>query len=205
MAVGETLAYGSRQRRALARPLVVLAVVTVAVALLGVPGGFIWSAITPRVLVVVTGHGVAQVVNPETKAFIAADGWFCVVGMLGGLLAGAVGYVTAVRRRGAAAAAGLILGGVAASLVQWWIGRDIGRASFRGALFVSHHGAVLHAPLELSARTALVVWPLTASLLVGLAELANGRPAAWSARATRRWRGRAAQHPRGPRLVGRPR
>ena len=176
MPKGETLADGRRQRRALAGPLVVLAVVTVAVALLGVPGGFIWSAITPRVLVVVTGQGVAQVVNPETKAFIAADGWFCVVGMLGGLLAGAVGYVTAVRRRGAAAAAGLILGGLAASLVQWWIGRDIGRASFRGALYVSHHGAVLHAPLELSARTALVIWPLTASLLVGLDELVAGRP-----------------------------
>jgi len=175
MAVGETVADGRRQGRALARPLVVLAVVTVAVALLGVPGGFIWSAITPRVLVVVTGHGVAQVVNPETKAFIAADGWFCVVGMLGGLLTGAVGSVTAVRWSGAAAAAGLILGGLAASLVQWWIGRDIGRGSFRGALDVSHHGAVLHAPLELSAHTALVIWPLTATLLVGLGELVAGR------------------------------
>ena len=139
------------------------------------PGGFIWSAITPRVAVVVTGHGVAEVINPETKAFIAADGWFCVIGVVGGLLAGVVGYLTAVRRHGAAAAAGLILGGLAASLVEWWIGRSIGHASFHSALFLSHQGAVLHAPLVLRAHAALVIWPLTAALCVGVAELLAGQ------------------------------
>ncbi len=100
MAVEETLASARRQAPHLARAAwVVLAVVTVAVALLGVPGGFMWSAIIPRVTVIVTGPGVAEVMNPETKAFIAADGWFCVVGVIGGLLAGVVGYVAAVRRR----------------------------------------------------------------------------------------------------------
>lgn len=175
MAVEETLASDRRQRRTLARPVVVIVAVTAAVALLGVPGGFIWAAITPRVAVVVTGHGAAEVINPETKAFIAADGWFCVVGVIAGLLAGVAGDLIAVRRHGAVAAGGLILGGLAASLVEWWIGRNIGLASFRSSLFLSHQGAVLHGPLVLRAHGALVIWPLTSALVVGLAELLAGQ------------------------------
>ena len=102
MAVEETLASDRRQHRTLARPMVVIAAVTATVAVLGVPAGFAWAAIAPRVAVMITGHGAAEVINPETSAFIAADGWFCVVGVIGGLLAGVVGYVTAVRRHGPA-------------------------------------------------------------------------------------------------------
>ncbi len=155
--------------------MVVLAAIVAAVALLGVPAGFAWAAIVPRVAVVVTGHGAAQVINPETRAFIAADGWFCVVGVIGGLLAGVAGYLAAVRRYGSLAVVGLVLGGLAASFVQWWIGRDIGLAAFRSSLFLAHQGAVLHAPLVLRAHGAVVIWPLTTALVVGLAELLAGQ------------------------------
>ncbi|HUK71540.1 MAG TPA: hypothetical protein VLW50_22705 [Streptosporangiaceae bacterium] len=175
MAAQETRAADRRQGRNFGRRLAVLAFVTAAVAPLGVPAGFIWAAITPRVAVIVTGHGAADVINPETKAFIAADGWFCVIGVIGGLIVGVAGYLMAVRRNGAVAAAGLILGGLAASLVEWWIGASIGHSSFRGALLVSHQGAVLHAPLVLRAHAALVFWPLTTALVVGVAELLSGQ------------------------------
>jgi hypothetical protein len=176
MAVVRTPACDRPKRRPALRLALILATIIAAVALLGLPGGFAWVAIAPRVSVVVTGHGVAEVVNPETTAFIAADGWFCVVGVIGGLLAGVAGYLIAVRWHGPVAVAGLILGGLAASLVQWWIGRSIGLASFRKALYLSHQGAVLHAPLVLRAHGALVLWPLTAALVVGLAELLAGQP-----------------------------
>jgi hypothetical protein len=176
MAVAETPASGRPKHRPALRLARILAAITAAVALLGVPAGFAWAAIAPRVAVVVTGNGVAEVINPETKAFIAADGWFCVMGVLGGLLTGVAGYLIAVRRHGPVAVAGLILGGLAASLIEWWIGRSAGLASFHRALFLSRQGAVLHAPLVLRAHGALVVWPLTAALVVGLAELLAGQP-----------------------------
>jgi hypothetical protein len=185
MAVEEMLVSNRRRQRTLARPVVIIAGVTVAVAVLGVPAGFAWAAIAPRVAVMVTGHGAAAVINPETSAFIAADGWFCVVGVIGGLLSGVVGYVTAVRRHGPAAVAGLLLGGIGASLVAWWIGRNIGLASFHRALHLSRQGTVLHAPLVLRAHGALVIWPLTSALVVGLAELLAG-PTARRAGAARR-------------------
>jgi hypothetical protein len=166
---------GNRPGRGPGRPAAVLAVVTAAVALLGVPAGAAWIILAPRVVVVITGHGAAQVVNPETKAFIAGDGWFCVIGLAGGLLTGVVGYLLAVRRHGAPAMAGLILGGLAAALIAWWIGRSSGLAAFHAALLTRHTGAVLHAPLVLRAHTAVVIWPLTTALCAGLAELLRGQ------------------------------
>ena len=175
MAVPDTLTVGRRQGRPSPHPLAILAVITVAVALLGVPGGLAWAAIAPRAAVVITGRGVAQVVNPETKAFIAADGWFCIIGVVGGLLAGLAGYLAAVRRHSPFATVGLILGGLAASFIEWWIGRNVGLASFHSALLLGHKGAVLHAPLALRAHGAVVIWPLTSALLVTLAELLAGQ------------------------------
>jgi hypothetical protein len=164
------------RRRPAGRLLAVLGAVTAAVALLGLPAGLAWIAVAPRVAVVVTGRGTAQVVNPETKAFIAGDGWFCLIGLAGGLVAGLAGYLIAVRRRGAPAMAGLMVGGLAASFLAWWIGRSDGLAAFHSALLTSPKGAILHAPLMLRAHGAVVVWPLTAAVAGGLAELLTGKP-----------------------------
>jgi hypothetical protein len=141
----------------------------------GVPGGLAWAAIAPRALVVVTGRGAANVINPETSAFIAADGWFCVVGLAGGLLCGLAAYAAVVRGRGAPAVAALIAGAFGASLIALWVGRNIGLSGFRADLMAGHGGAVLHAPLILGAHSAVVSWPFGAALAVVAAELAVGR------------------------------
>jgi hypothetical protein len=174
MALPEMLIPASRPRPALGRPLIVALTVALVGTLLGVPAGFAWAAIAPRAAVVVTGPGAADILNPETKAFIAADGLFCLIGVVGGLLAGVVAYIVAVRRHGAPAVAGLLLGGLAASLVQWWIGHNMGLAGFRAALLLGRTGATLHAPLSLRAHGALVIWPLTAAIFICLAEMVAG-------------------------------
>ena len=166
-------------RHAPARPpfrsLAVLVATGVLTAVAGGPGGLAWAAVAPRALVVVTGRGAADVINPETPAFIAADGWFCVIGLVGGLLCGLAAYPAAVRRRGALAAAAVIAGAFGASLAAWWIGHSIGLSGFRAGLVAGHAGAVLHAPLTLRAHSALVSWPFGAALGVVAAELVTGR------------------------------
>ena len=64
-------------------------------------------------------------VNAETTAFIVADAWFVLIAAAGGLLTGIAGYVYVVRRRGAPAALGLILGGLAAAAIMWWITGEV--------------------------------------------------------------------------------
>ena len=97
-------------------------------ALLGAGAGFLWSAVAPRALIEVLGPGSVLPVNPETSAFIAADGWFALLTVIGGIISGLLGYALAVRRQGAPAMAGVLVAGLAAALLAKWIGQQSGAA-----------------------------------------------------------------------------
>ena len=143
----------------------------VATAVLGIPAGYIWALVAPRALAQIVSHGAANVVNAETTAFIVADAWFVLIAAAGGLLTGIAGYVYVVRRRGAPAALGLILGGLAAAAIMWWIGDHYGHASFQHALLTRPIGSYLHASLTLGSKAAVVFWPLFAALAIGIPEV----------------------------------
>src|SRR5487761_1462242 len=121
-------------------------------AVLGLLTGLVWSAVAPRALLIVESRGVAYVADPETSAFIVADAWFCLL-------------------TAAAALAGLVLGGVAASVLAMWVGQQQGLAAFRSRLAVSAAGTRLREPPALGGHGALAFWPLFAALLVGSIEL----------------------------------
>jgi hypothetical protein len=151
--------------------LLALAVVVPGSALLGLLGGWVWAHVAPRVVYVVVGGG-ANAVNPETSAFIAADAWFCLIGVAGGVISGLLGYLLAVRRYGAVPMAGILVGGLAAAYVVMWIGQQAGRAAFDSALVASRPGTLLRAPIMLGAHEALAFWPLAAGLVAGGIEAA---------------------------------
>ena len=132
-------------------------------ALLGLAGGLAWSALAPRALYVVVGRGSADVVNPETTAFIAADAWYCLIGAAGGLLIGLAGYLLAVRRYGPAPMAAILAGSVVAAIAARWVGEHQGLRQFDRQLLASHQGTVLHAPLALAGDTKAAIWPTVVS------------------------------------------
>jgi hypothetical protein len=160
-----------RYTRALRIAAVAFLAAAAASAVCGIPAGFAWGALAPRVLVQVVAHGEAQIVNPETSAFIVADVWFCLIGVIGGLLTGALGYLIAVRRWGAPAAAGLIVGALAATALELWIGGLDGHAAFQHQLAVSAPGTFLHASLALGAKSGLTFWPLLTALTIAVLEI----------------------------------
>jgi hypothetical protein len=145
-----------------------------ATAVCGIPAGFIWAAVAPRALVQVISQDTVAVVNAETGAFIAADLWFCLIGVAGGLLTGAFGYGIVTRRgtRGPAAAAGLILGALAAAAIARWIGGLDGHAAFLHQLAASAPGTRLHQPLTLGATSGLVFWPLATAFAIVVIDVA---------------------------------
>jgi hypothetical protein len=147
--------------------VVTLAAVVAGTALLGAAAGLIWAAVAPRALVVSVGGGSADVVNPETSAFIVAEAWFTLLTLVGGIISGLLGYMIAVRRAGASAMAAVLVGGLAAALIAKWLGQRSGAAAFNHALAVSRPGALLHAPLALGGLGALAFWPLAAGLVAG--------------------------------------
>ena len=150
-------------------PAVVVAVAAVlaGTVLLGAAAGFAWAAAAPRALAVVIGRGSADIVNPETNAFIAADGWFTLLTAIGGIISGVLGYLFAVRRHGAPAMAAVVVGGLGAALVAMWIGEQPGTAAFNHALQIGQSGVLVHAPLTLGGIGALAFWSLFAGLTAG--------------------------------------
>jgi hypothetical protein len=142
---------------------------------LGVVAGLIWAALAPRALLQEVGSGEAQVVNAETSAFILADAWFCLITAVGGLITGIVGYRLLVRRAGWTAAAGLVLGAVAAALLALWTGEHIGLGTYNHLLASSQDGTFFRASLALGAKSALAFWPGLTCLVILLAEYGGRR------------------------------
>jgi hypothetical protein len=144
-------------------------------AVLGVAAGLIWAALAPRALLQEVGHGEAQLVNAESTAYILADAWFSLIAAIGGAITGIAGYRLLVRRAGWTAAAGLVLGAVAASLLMLWTGENIGLGPT--TLPRRQRGRCRLPLLALGAKSALAFWPGLTSLIVLLAEYGGRRPA----------------------------
>ena len=147
-------------------------------AVLGVAAGLIWAAVAPRALLQEVGHGEAQLVNAESTAFILADAWFCLIAAVGGVITGIAGYRLLVRREGWIAAAGLVLGAVAATLLMLWTGENIGLNTYNHLLAASPDGAFFRASLALGAKSALAFWPGLTSVIMLVAEYGGNRPEA---------------------------
>jgi hypothetical protein len=143
---------------------------------IGIAGGLIWAAVAPRVLYQVASltPPTAYATNPETSAFIAADGWFCFIGLGGGALIGLLGYLFGVRRHGPLPMAGVVVGAFGASLIAEWLGhRQSGGPSFDHILATSKVGTYLFAPISLGSSGELAFWPLAAALVAGAIELTS--------------------------------
>jgi hypothetical protein len=165
------VAAGPSATAALVTAATVIAVIA-GTTLLGAGAGLLWSSVAPRALIVVISRGSASVVNPETSAFIAADGWFTLLTLIGGVISGLLGYALAVRRQGALAMTGVLLGGLAAALLAKWIGQQSGAAAFNHTLLTGQPGVTLRQPLALGGVGLLAFWPLAAGLTAGGIELA---------------------------------
>jgi hypothetical protein len=156
-------------------PALLTAVLIIAASVIvGLAGGAIWAAAAPRVVyqVYTLSPPTAYATNPETSAFIAADGWYCFVALAGGALIGLVGYVFGVRRYGPAPMAGIVIGSIAAAFIATWVGHLLsGGPGFDHLLATSKPGTFLHAPISLGSRGALAFWPLAAAGVAGGIEL----------------------------------
>jgi hypothetical protein len=157
------------------------AVTTVAVALGGVLLGLLWLWLAPRVPLTAEATGNSWVVylkDSEGEQAIGVDGTFT-------LLALAFGAVSAVavfllrRRGGVPLVVALCVGGLLGSLLAWrlgvWLGPEqdvIAHAKAVGK------GVTFPAPLKLSARGALLAWPLAALVVhLGVTALFGPRDA----------------------------
>ena len=164
-------------------------------AVLGLAAGLIWAAVAPRALLQEIAHGEAELVNAESSVFIVADAWFALIAAVGGLITGTLGYRFLVRRTGAAATAGLVLGALVAALLAWWVGDNVGLGTYNHLLASSPAGTVFHSSLALGAKSVLAFWPLCTAGVILLAEMGARRSGRAAARAVGQHHPAASTHP----------
>jgi hypothetical protein len=143
-------------------------------AVIGLAGGLLWAAVAPRVQYQMFSlkPPTAYATNPETSAFIAADGWYCFIALAGGALIGLLAYLFAIRRYGAVAMVGVVAGSIGAAFIAAWLGHQAsGGPGFNELIATSKPGTFLYAPISLGSHGALAFWPLAAAGVAGGIEL----------------------------------
>jgi hypothetical protein len=151
----------------ISRELVRGVLVAVLVAVCGVALGLLWLWLSPRVPMVSDGQAV-YLKDTEGEEAIGGDGTFVLIALvLGALTAAAVFW--RFRKGGVAVVLGLAAGGALASVIGWRLGVALGPTTD----IVAHAKqvgpkVVFDGPLDLRAKSAIVVWP-AAAMVVHLA------------------------------------
>ncbi len=156
------------------RAAVAAGLIIVGSAVIGLAAGLVWAATAPRVAyqVYTLNPPTAYATNPETSAFIAADGWYCLFAVIGGALIGLLGYLFGVRRYGPMPMVGIVMGATGAAFLAQWLGHEqSGGPGFNHLLATSKPGTLLYAPISLGSHGALAFWPLAAAAVAGGIEL----------------------------------
>jgi hypothetical protein len=129
-------------------------------ALVGIPLGLVWQAVSPRSAGLVLQAGA--IIPDETEAFIGTDGWFALLTAIAGLIAALVVW-TRRSWRGPAAVVALALGGVVGALVTALVGHLTGGGESDGKA-----SALITLPVSLHATGLLFLESAVAVLVYGL-------------------------------------
>jgi hypothetical protein len=154
-----------RPSRSWRRTAVVAVLAGLVVAVAGAPLGVLWHFVAPTVPVLDAGSGGFVVNDPSPEEYIAADGWFTLIGFAFGLVAAVVAWLVLRRHRGPGLLLGVTLGALAAATLAWFTGRLIGLSAYEHWKAVASSGGTYQAPPDLHAKGALLV-PAFAAVIV---------------------------------------
>ncbi|WP_041832077.1 DUF2567 domain-containing protein [Actinoplanes sp. N902-109] len=169
--VGESepeLAAPPRSQRPWRRTISVAVLIIVAMAVLGAGLGLLWAWLAPSVPVLNAGQNGIVVNDPSPEEYIAADGWFTLIGFVFGLVAAVVAWLVLRRDRGPALLIGVTVGGLASALTMWAVGRMIGLGAWNDWQHSSAPGDTFHRPPDLHAHGALLVTAFAAVIVTTL-------------------------------------
>lgn len=152
-------------RRPWRRTVVVCLATLLAIAAVGAPLGLLWSWISPSVPVVQTTQSGIVVNDPSPEQFIAADGWFAILGFGFGVLAALAAWLLLGRHRGPWLLLGIVLGALGAAPLAWQVGRQLGLSGYEQWRDTAAAGDAFGRPPDLHAHGALLV-PAFAAVIV---------------------------------------
>lgn len=155
---------GPKPRPAWVADVVAFAVVTAAGLLAAFPVGALWRSTAPAVLGVAS-QGNVYLSAPESKTFIARDGWFAFYACLAAVLLALLAFLLFRKRAGIGATLALVAGGFAGGYLATWFGKVIGPgggSTLRAAQAVPA-GTDFDLPMFVRATGVVWLWPAVAA------------------------------------------
>ena len=110
-------------------------------------------------------NGGATTTERGLTEFIAADAWFCAIGLVAGLLIGLAAWRW-LRTLGWSVVLVVLVCATAAALTCWLVGYRLGPGDFSARLAAAQPGELVAIPLTLRARASLLTWPFFAVIPV---------------------------------------
>jgi hypothetical protein len=132
---------------------------------LGAAAGVAWWAVVDLPEYVVNTDGGASISERGLTEFLGGDAWFCALGLIVGALIG-LGAWRWFRDLGWPLVLGVCALAVAASLVCWLVGYQLGPGEFAPRLAAARPGDLVPIELTLRAKASLLVWPFVAVIPV---------------------------------------
>lgn len=159
--LGEQTGAGAEGAVIVRRELRDAALSALGVAVAGVLMGLVWMWLAPRVPLFTDGRAV-YLKDPEGEEAMGADGTFALLGLAFGAVTGVLVYFLR-RHGGVGLVAGLVAGGVLASLLAWRTGVWLGpNTDVIAAAKEAGKNATFDAPLKIQAKGVLLTWPFAA-------------------------------------------
>jgi hypothetical protein len=156
-------------RRPLRRTLIAAGLTVVVLAVLGGPLGLLWHFLAPTVPVINAGDGGIVINEQSPEEFVAADGWFTILGFAFGLIVAVVAWLVLRPYRGPWLLISVTAGTFAASVMAWQIGRLIGLGAYQDWQRTSVLRDTYQAPPDLHAYAVLLVPAFAAVIVLTLA------------------------------------
>jgi hypothetical protein len=160
--VTESVSTPTRRTWRVAARLGILAAGCVA---LGAAAGVLWWLLVKPPAYEVNSNGGATTSERGLAEFIAADAWFCAIGLVVGLLIGLAAWRW-LRTLGWTIVLVVLLCATASALTCWLVGYRLGPGDFSARLAAAQPGELVPIPLTLQARASLLAWPFFAIIPV---------------------------------------
>ncbi|WP_211275321.1 hypothetical protein [Actinoplanes rectilineatus] len=156
-------------RRPWRRTLTVTVALAVVIVVLGAGLGLLWAWLAPNVPVIDAGGGGIVVNDPSPEQYIAADGWFTLLGLGFGILVAIAAWIVLRRDRGPFLLLGVIGGTfVAGHWVAPAVGELIGRDAYADWRATAAQGASYLAPPEVHSVGPTLVPAFAAAIVLTL-------------------------------------
>jgi hypothetical protein len=161
--------YRRSARRPWRRTVTVAVSVALTAVVLGGPLGLLWAWLAPDVPVIDAGQNGIVVNDPSPEEYIAADGWFTLLGLGFGLLVAIVAWQALRRDRGPFLLLGVIVGTLGGGwLVAPRVGEMIGRNAYEHWRETAVQGATYLAPPEIHSVGPTLVPAFAAAIVLTL-------------------------------------